>query len=376
MRMVEPPLDALWERLEAAIDRAPTDGDIRSHRLEIPAARRFRAVGRNVPEDFVAQERLAGLRLLTAPLVLERLRAAYDGRVVVFKGPEVGTHYPDPTLRAFGDIDVFVDDATEAQRALLAAGFVEVGDPSLYVDIHHLRPVAVDGLPLSVEVHSRPKWIEGIDPPATRVLLDAAVPGSSGVEGISGLPPEHHALLLAVHSWAHEPLRRIRDVLDIALVARSADRRAVAELAQAWRVERLWRTTIAAADALFTDGSRPLALRVWARNLDRARERTVFENHVQRWLSNFWVLGPEEAVSRLPAILVDEVSPDEGETWRAKLARSALAVRNVGRAKSQHDVQVDERRARAAASSQELARSQVDGAAEDRVEDGRQSRSE
>jgi putative nucleotidyltransferase-like protein len=335
--------DDLWRRLDALIDRARSADDIRSHQLEVPAARRLRAVGRPVPEDFVVQERLAGARLLALPLLLERVRAAYDGRIVVLKGPEVGVRYPDPALRGFGDLDVLVDDAAVAHRALLADGFVEVGDPELYIDIHHLRPLVADGLPLPVEVHSRPKWLEPLSAPSTAELIEAAVPGSIGVAGVLALPPEHHALVLAVHSWAHEPLRRLRDLVDIAAVAAAADPREIDRLADAWGVRPLWNATAAASDALFHGGRRPWALRIWAQNLDHVRERTVLENHLQRWLSDFWALPARAALRRVPVTLGDELGPGGGEGWRAKLARTALAVRNASRGRSQHDRQLEDR---------------------------------
>jgi hypothetical protein len=343
-RWHDEPMPDLWRALDSLIDRAPSEDDLRSHRLEVPAARHLRAGGRRVPEDFVAAERLAGVRLLTAPLVLERLRAAYDGRIVVFKGLEVGVRYPDPALRSFGDIDVLVDDAEEAQRAVLAAGFVEVGEPELYVDIHHLRPLAANGLPLPVEVHLRPKWLVPLTPPPTAELLDAAVAGQSGVEGILTLPPAHHALLLAVHSWAHEPLRRLRDLLDVAAVAGAADREEIERLARAWGVGRLWHATDAAIAAVFFDERPSWALRLWAQNLHRVRERTVLENHLQRWLSDFWAMPSATAARRVPGRFADELRPEGDEGWRAKGRRTALAVRNASRARSQHDRELDERR--------------------------------
>ena len=342
-RWHDAPVGDLWRRLDSLIDRAPSDDDLRSHQLEVPAARRFRSVGRPVPEDFVGQERLAGVRLLTAPLVLERLRNAYEGRIVVLKGLEVGARYPDPAMRPFGDIDVLVDDAAEAQRALLAAGFVEVGEPELYVDIHHLRPLAADGLPLPVEVHSRPKWLEPLRPPPTAELIDAAVEGSTGVDGILTLPLEHHALLLAVHSWAHEPLRRLRDLLDIAALAQAADREEIDRLARAWGVRRLWGATDSAIAGVFF-GERPSwALRLWAQNLHRVRERTVLENHLQRWLSDFWAMPPTLAARRLPRRVGDAIRPEGDEGWRAKGRRTALALRNASRARSYHDRELEDR---------------------------------
>ncbi len=333
----------LWEAVDALIDRAPSADDLRSHRLEVLAARRYRTLGRPVPPDFVAQERLAAIALMTAPLVLERVRAAYDGPAMVLKGPEVAARYPDPALRGYGDIDLLVPDAEEAQRALLAAGFELVGDPELYVDIHHLRPVLANGVPLAVEVHSRPKWLEALASPPTEVLFESAQASATGVEGMLAPSPAQQALLLAVHSWAHEPLRRLRDMIDIAAVAAAADHAEIDALARAWGVERIWRATIAAVDALLSDQPTPWALRMWAQNLGRVRERTVLENHLQRWLSDFWAMPPLAAARSLPRTFVEEIGPEGDESWRDKLSRTALAVRNASRRRSHQDRELHDR---------------------------------
>jgi hypothetical protein len=334
---------SLWRRVDALIDRAPSEDDLRSHRLEVLAARRFRAVGRPVPEDFAAMERFAAVAFLTAPIVLERVRAAYDGPVIVLKGPEVAARYPDPAMRGFGDLDVLVRSAEEAQHALLAAGFELVGSPELYVGIHHLRPVLAPGMPLPVEVHSRPKWLAHGSPPSLEELFEASTVGASGVEGISALPAEHHALLLAVHSWAHEPLRRIRDVIDVAAMIENADLSGIDRLARSWGVHRVWKATLRAADAVLADGRSPATLHLWAQNLKTVRERTVLEGHLERWLSDFWAMTFPAALARVPLTFGGEVFPGDDEGWRHKLARSALAVRHAAHRRSHHDQRVDER---------------------------------
>jgi hypothetical protein len=333
----------LWRRVDALIDRAPTEDDLRSHRLEVLAARRFRAAGRRVPPDFVEQERRAAIAAMMAPRVLGRVREAYDGPALIFKGPEIAARYPDPALRAYGDLDLLVPDAEAAQAALLKAGFRLVGDPELYVDIHHLRPVLADGMPLVVEIHSRPKWVAPLSPPPPEALFDGAEVSSTGVQGLLAPTPARHAVLLAVHSWAHEPLRPIRDVIDVAAVAAAADPDEIETIARAWGVERIWRTTMAATDALLGEGPTPLALRMWAQNLSRVRERTVLENHLQRWLSDFWALPPGAAARRLPQTLLDELGRGSNERWRDKVSRTALALRNASRRRSQHDRELDER---------------------------------
>jgi hypothetical protein len=333
----------LWEAVDSLIDRAPSLDDLRSHRLEVLAAQRFRKLGRPVPEDFVAEVRFAAIAGLTAPLVIERVRAVYDGPLMVFKGPEVAAHYPDPALRGYGDIDLLVEDAEELHEMLLRVGFDLVGDPRLYVNIHHLRPLLADGLPLPIEVHSRPKWLEPLAPPATESLFRSARGSATGVDGVFAPSPAAHAVVLAVHSWAHEPLRRLRDIIDIAAVATAAQPAEVDALAEAWGVERIWRTTTAAIDALLADQATPWTLRTWARNLVRARERTVLESHLQRCLSDFSAMPPLVAARSLPRTFAQAIGPERGERWREKFARTALAVRHASRGRSQHDRELDER---------------------------------
>src|SRR4051794_30526645 len=112
MAATAPRLDRLWPRLDALIDRAG-DADLRSHRLEVLAAHRRRADGRHVPSAFVEQERAAALAAITAPLVLDRVAAAYGKPAVLFKGPEVAALYPAPALRSYWDLDLLVADAEE-----------------------------------------------------------------------------------------------------------------------------------------------------------------------------------------------------------------------------------------------------------------------
>src|SRR5712691_3463489 len=157
----------LWDRVDELVDRAQDITDLREHRLELLAARRWRALGRPVPTELVDEERLAAIMTLAAPPLLEKIRASLEGPIVLLKGPEVAARYPSPALRPYGDLDILVPDARAAHEALKRTGFEEVGDPALYVDLHHLRPLWLRPLPLLVEVHAAPKWIVSLEPPAT-----------------------------------------------------------------------------------------------------------------------------------------------------------------------------------------------------------------
>jgi hypothetical protein len=328
---------AIFERMERLTGRSPSLADLDHHRVQLSAARSRRARDLPVSAALVARERSAAATALAAPAVLRRVREAVDGPVLLIKGPDVARYYPDPVMRPFGDVDVMVPDSTVTQRQLLDAGFVEVGDPARYEDIHHLRPVASPGLPLAVEVHHAVKWVDGLRPPSAGELLHAAVPAPVGVEGILALPPAHHAVVLAAHAWAHRPLGRVGDLLDIALVASRADAGELERLARAWRLRRVWRATVRAIDHLFADGPRPVALAVWARHLAEVRERTVVEAHVESWLSAFWGLPMGSAVAASLEEIRRDLLPENGEGWKSKRARVRAALSDALVRKSQHD---------------------------------------
>ena len=202
---------------------------------------------------------------LAATHLLQRVRASYDGRMVLMKGLEVGAHYPDSSLRPFRDLDLLVDDAEQAQQALIAGGFEPTGDERMYLNIHHLRPLRWPGLPLVVELHDRPKWLDWQAPPPTSDLLDAAVPSRTGVGRSRGT-----AARRITRSSSRCTRGRTNRCPGSAIcstwrpLSQSADRASIDSLAAAWGVERVWRATAAAADALFEHGHVPLLVRTWA----------------------------------------------------------------------------------------------------------------
>ncbi len=106
----------------------------------------------------------------------------------------------------------------------LAAGFVEEDDPEgIWVGIHHLPRLGWPGTTLAVEIHSEPKWPDGLRPPHNEELFEAAVPSEVGVADVLAPLPAHHALLLAAHAWAHQPLGRARDLVDVGALRAEAD---------------------------------------------------------------------------------------------------------------------------------------------------------
>ena len=328
---------ALWAGVDRLVERAGPGAALTLHRLEPFAARRLRELGREVPEELAESERLGAAFALTAPVHLQRARAAVDGPLLVVKGPELAARYPDAALRIYRDLDLFAPDAPAAQRALVAAGFVEVGDPEYYTGAPHLRPLAWPGLPMELEVHERANWPRWLEPPPAAELFEDARPSASGVDGLLAPSPERHALLVAAHAWMHGPLERARDLLDVGLLAAEADRAELDRLARAWGIEKLWRATLALVEGLFLDGRPPRAQRGWARNLAALSERTVLERHVARWVGWYTALPRGLAVRVMLDQLRVDLSPEGDEGWRRKTSRSLRAVRNAFVRQSEHE---------------------------------------
>lgn len=289
--------------------------------------------------SLVVEELVAAQRSAAADAILRTASAAYDGPIIVLKGPSAAAYYPQPVLRPFTDLDILVEDAAGAQRALVAAGFEPVGPygDGYYDGLHHRRPLhrhAQD--PLLVEVHARPNWVEWVDAPDVRELFSVAVPGPAGIDGVLTLPAPQMALVLAAHSWLEAPLRRLLDLVDVAAIVADADRGELDELARRWGLAKMARTTLAAADALAYGDSQPWSLRLWARDLAPVRDPSVLDTHLRSWLSPFWALPAHRAIAATITALGRDLTPAPSETWRRKLDRTRGAVLHPGRSEAEH----------------------------------------
>ena len=116
------PADGLWEGVDRLLERL-TPELAAEHGLGPLAARRLRRRRRRgARQACCGRSAPPGRRALVAPALLKRAREAYDGPLLLVKGPELTARYPDGARR-FGDLDLVAGDAEEAQAALLAAGF-------------------------------------------------------------------------------------------------------------------------------------------------------------------------------------------------------------------------------------------------------------
>jgi Uncharacterised nucleotidyltransferase len=323
----------LWQAVDRLLDGAEIEG-IRAHKLGALAARFRRQRGRPVAPALAGDERGAAAAVVMAQPLLQTIRSVCDGPLVLFKGPEVAHLYPG-SARTFGDVDLLAADPQGAQRALIAAGFVEVDEPEVFLEHHHLRPLRSPTLGLKVELHRSPLW-PGTTPPPLDEILERSVPAGVGVDGIAAPEPVHHALLLAGHAWSHDPLRTLRDLVDIAAASVICSERELTQTAAAWGIPKIWQTTRDVFRALFEDRPTTLPLRLWARHLPSVRERTVLDSHLMRWLHVFWELPPRAAVADLRKAARLTLLPTEEDSWREKLARTGRGLRHPRAPMSTH----------------------------------------
>jgi hypothetical protein len=273
--------------------------------------------------------------------VLDRIRRAYHGTVMVMKGPEAAARHLHPGTRWFRDLDLLVDDPFAAQRALVEAGFVKGPREQDYAEAQHLVPLVYPGLPLVVELHRRPNVPCLIPSPPVQEILGMAVPSMTGVPGVVAPAAPVHALLLAAHSWTDRPVARLVDLVDVVAVLGEGNRDEAARLAHEWGWESLWHTTLGLADAVLAGEGQPLALRTWARHFDCARERTVLEEHVARVTAPAWTVPRAQAPRAVTAAVARTAARRPGERWPDKFRRSGLALRHALTAQSAHAKAVD-----------------------------------
>jgi hypothetical protein len=149
--------------------------------------------------------------------------------------------------------------------------------------------------------------------------------------------------VLAAHAWSHEPLGRLGNLIDVAVTLQRADEPDVTALARRWGCARMWHTTRAAIGAVLEGTGHSAGVALWARHLRGIRERTVLEWHLKGALAPLWGLPP----GRVGAAVVGEARAtakrDARERRRAKLQRTALALRHAGVARSEHRVALEAR---------------------------------
>ena len=83
---MEPRAENLWAAVDRLIDSTDDVDALKANRLHLLAARRWRELGRDVPAELVAAERVGVLATLVLPELLARLREACE--VAVWRDPQ------------------------------------------------------------------------------------------------------------------------------------------------------------------------------------------------------------------------------------------------------------------------------------------------
>ncbi|HEX3617972.1 MAG TPA: nucleotidyltransferase family protein [Solirubrobacteraceae bacterium] len=329
--------DDLWTSASRLIDRAGSLDALRAHRLQFLALGLWREQGRTIPDSLLDEARTAAMMTVGAPALLKRTRDAYDGDLMLMKGAEVACAYPEPSMRYFRDLDLVADDAPAAQRALIKAGFAEVAASHDFSQDDHLCPLSWPGLPLLVEVHRQPSSPTYLSTLSAEEVLSFAGPSATGIDGLLAPKPAAHAVLLVAHSWTHLPLGRVSDLLDVLAVLPASDRAEADALALRWGWERMWRVTLATADAILDNSAPTIPLRTWASHLTDIREPSVLGSHLSQLLAPAVALKPAQAARGISWSVRHQFGPGPDERWLTKLHRVSRALSNPLQSKSQHD---------------------------------------
>ena len=80
-------------------------------------------------------------------------------------------------------------------------------------------------------------------------MIGEARPSRTGLDGILRPRDDHHAVLVAWHYW-RDGGHRARDLLDLHVLCRQVPEARIEATARAWGVERVWRNTSMALDAI------------------------------------------------------------------------------------------------------------------------------
>lgn len=314
---------SIWTTIDRLVDECTDEAALHTHGLNLWAARQWHAAGREVSTDLKMYERAAVMAAMSAPAQLSWIRQVLDGPIILLKGPEVAARYPDPFLRPYGDLDLLVPDAAAAQQELIAAGCTEVTEKAP----HHLPALRCPGSQLFVEIHERPKT-----PQWTRLsmadLFASAVPSVVSVDGILTIPPAQHAVLLAAHSWTHEPFGRLGELADVAAMSEGVDEGELKGLAGQWGLARVWSITCRAIEALGNDedSSRRRDHILW-NHLHTLRVRTPAESMLATQVSHFWAPLSVHGIKSMTRRL--SVLPYRGTKKLYRLARQEFITRTA-----------------------------------------------
>ena len=263
--------DAPWEGVARVLGRAssleasaPTDSTCSRRRGCKSSDGRSRTSWRPL-------QRARCARAPLARALLSLIREVCEGPILVFKGPEIAAVYPSPWLRPYARRRCArADDA--CRRAPAARRRLPGGRADDELGCAPSRPA-----PRRPRVSS-PRWRCTADrsgsrtsghPPSTICSRPRPRPRQESTACWRPRPDTTRCSWRRMHGWSGRSAR-VGDLVDVA-AARDAAPEEADELARRYGVERIWRTTLGAIEAVLGDNRRTWPMSTWARH--RARQR-------------------------------------------------------------------------------------------------------
>lgn len=175
--------------------------------LVFSVLKKYGVVSENYNNVFF-QKVASNIRVAHEHKELHQLLSSNDIPYVVMKGSTSAMYYPEPFLRAMGDVDFLIDksDLNKAGQVLEQAGFVRVEDDEHECHIAYHRNK--NGMRSIWEMHWEPNGIpQGEVGELTREylanMIETAVPCT--IQGSECLVPSpfHHGLIMLLHTASH-----------------------------------------------------------------------------------------------------------------------------------------------------------------------------
>lgn len=275
------------------------------------------------PSGTGADRAAIAAKQLAAEAALREMRTVFDGTLVLLKGLELSSRYPDPTDRPFGDIDVLTDEPDRLQATLIDLGY-EAGERAPFeVRVHyHDVPLQHPGLPIFVEVHRNPGWLAGMTPPSLETLLAMTAPSATGIAGLMALESPAHAVYLAVHSWRHRPFWRPQDLDDIeSLLQHEGTADEATRLAQDWGVSRIWSYYLNDIASRAGEARQKAVVRLFGKAPTSRRRRSARSDYLAMHAGQLFVDHPLRYAPDIIRKVRRDLQPLPGESRRHKARR-------------------------------------------------------
>ncbi len=275
------------------------------------------AIGENYPINVIAAD-------MARRRALEEAVKAVAQPVIIHKGAQIARLYPDPLQRDWSDIDLLVEDPEQARGDLAKVGFVGIGHDQ--PNFHQLAPMVHPHLRVVIELHRRPNAAPHHHIPTTAEIFGRSQPSRVDIDGLRAPCLEHEFVLHLSHSWTNRPLGRLRDLVDLRLLAEQLDVDQDRELAAQAKSRRVWDANRAALARLLTNEKTSVANKLLMRHLSRGFNEQ--RDPVRRLVAPAWADSPTDAAR---VAWNETTRATASKSIRAQLLAALKGERNHGR---------------------------------------------